>query len=132
MTVRVALIVGSLRKGSSSRAIGMALFGRKGVALQPVEQRAAVARDHVELRAVHMGVDEPRQDQPAAVIDALPAGVRTAIRHRVHRSRGERVDDSAVLDHQPVVGAPAQAVRTNAQANGNKRWRRGKGVIRRL
>ena len=39
MTVRVALIVGSLRKGSYSRAIGMALkaLAEPGLEIEPVE-----------------------------------------------------------------------------------------------
>ncbi len=93
------------------RRVGISLLGGEGIALQPVEQGAAVARDHIELRAVHMGVDEAGQDQPAAVVDALPARVGLA----VHRARRLRIDDAAVLDQQPVVGPPAHTGRVGGR-----------------
>ncbi len=80
------------------RRVGVARLGREGVRRQPVEQLGAVARDHVELRAVHVGVDEAGQDQPAAVVVALP----------VFAGRlGLDGDDAAAFDQQPVVGAEA-------------------------
>ena len=52
-------------------AVGeLALFGKRE-ALQPVEQLRAMAGDHIDLRVVHMGIDEARHDQMAApVFDA--------------------------------------------------------------
>ncbi len=54
-------------------------------------------RDHVELRAVHMAVDEARQDQAAAVVDARPAcaGIISL----------DPGDAAVGADQQPMVGA---------------------------
>ena len=91
-----------LRADPRALRIGEALLGRKGVRLEPVEQLFAVARDHVELRHVDVGVDEAGQDQPAGVVVALVA--------RVGRI-GLRADDPAGVDQQPVVGAEAHGGR---------------------
>jgi hypothetical protein len=80
------------------RRLGMARLGGKGVRRQPLEQLGAVARDHVELRAVHVGVDEAGQDPAAGVLPPRPALAR-----RLGLDRG----DAPVLDQQPVVGPPA-------------------------
>ena len=80
--------------------IGMARLGREGVALEPVEQLGAVRGDHVELHAVHVGVDQARRQQAAAVVLARPVG---AWRLRTRQHTG----DAAVVDQQPVVGAVA-------------------------
>ncbi len=45
----------------------------KGVALEPFEELLAVGSNDVDLRIVHVRVDEPRQDQLARVIDELRA-----------------------------------------------------------
>jgi hypothetical protein len=62
-------------RGAGRATAGSAgALGREGVAVQPVQQLGAVAGDDVELRAVHMGVDEARQQQPAALVVALQPG----------------------------------------------------------
>ncbi len=48
----------------------------EGVFLQPVEQLGAVAGDHLGLRQMQVEVDQPRQDQLAAVV--VDRGVRRA------------------------------------------------------
>ena len=86
------------RGGLGVRRLGVARLGREGVRRQPVEQLAAVARDDVDLRAVHVRVDEARQDQPAAWswrAQPSPGGF------------GLHGDDAAALGEQPVVGAKA-------------------------
>jgi hypothetical protein len=57
------------------RGIGMPRFGGEGVALEPVEQFGAVARDDIELGAVDVAVDEAGQQQPATMIVAHPARI---------------------------------------------------------
>ena len=56
--------------------VGVAQLGGEGVGLQPVQQAGAPAADHVQLRAVHVGVDEARHQQAAAVVHTLPVGAR--------------------------------------------------------
>ncbi len=81
--------------------VGHPLLGREGVRGKPVEQLRAPGTEHVDLRAVDVGVDEARQHEAAAVVDTLPAGAGVG-----HLG----TDDAAVLDQQPVIGAPAHAV----------------------
>jgi hypothetical protein len=50
------------------RAICERDFGRKSVAIEPIEQLRAVARNHVDLRIMHMRVDESRHQNLAALI----------------------------------------------------------------
>jgi xanthine dehydrogenase small subunit len=85
-------------RGLGVCGIGVARLGREGVRRQPVEQLAAVAGDDVDLRAVHVGVDEAGQDEPAAVIVALPA---------LPGRLGLHGDDPAAFGEQPVIGAKA-------------------------
>ena len=68
------------------RAVGVARLGGKGVRRQPVEQLAAVAGDDVDLRAVHVAVDEARHDRVPAPIDDLGvrAGHLTSLLVRTH------------------------------------------------
>ena len=84
---------------SACAGVGVARLGREGVRRQPVEQLAAVAGDDVDLRAVHVGVDEARQDEAAArgrdAASLRPGG------SALHG------DDAAALGEQPVVGAKA-------------------------
>jgi hypothetical protein len=95
---------GKRRAGRRHRRVGMGALGREGVALQPVQQFGAVAGDDVQLRAVHMGVDEARQQQPAALVIALPARPGRLI-------TGLHAGDAAVVaDQQPVVGPPAHVL----------------------
>ena len=102
--VRQQRVEEQLGPGGGHRRIGVAHLGREGVGLQPVEQLGAVAGDDVELRAVHMGVDEAGHQQPAAlVLDRPDRGVRREGRGRLDTG------DAPGLDQQPVVGPPAHA-----------------------
>ncbi len=80
--------------------VGVARFGREGVALQPVEQRRTEGGDDIELRRVHMGIDEARHHQMAAPVLPRPARVGGLVGgpHRMH---------PALLDQQPAVGLEA-------------------------
>jgi len=78
---------------------------------QPVQQLGAVARNHVELRAVHVAVDEARQDQSAAMVVLRPRVVGN-LRTRLHRN------DLAAVDQQPVVGPKANGRRVTAPQSG--------------
>ena len=86
------------RRGLGMAGVGMARLGGKGVRRQPVEQLAAVAGDDVELRAVHVRVDEAGHDEAARVLVALPA---------VAGRLGLDAGDAAALDQQPMAGAEA-------------------------
>ncbi len=64
----------------ASHATGIVHVGQPGLlrqrtALEPVEQRHAERADHAHLREVHVGVDEPRQDEARGQVDHLLAGV---------------------------------------------------------
>ena len=99
------------RAGVRVRRVGMPLLGRKGVGVEPIQQPAAVAGDRVELRAVHMGVDEARQHQAAAVVVPGPTvvgGLAALL----------GTDDAATLDQQPVVGAQAHRARFGRSPSG--------------
>ena len=76
------------------------LLGQRAL-LQPVEQRHAEPADGPDLGEVHVGVDEPGQDQPAPQVHDLVGAVVLV---------GERLagDDHAVLDDQGQVGALPQ------------------------
>lgn len=86
--------------------IGVAPLGREGVGVEPVQQGRAETGDHVELRAMHMRVDEAGHDQAAAVVlhrgglpglvQSLPAGL-----HRHHTSG---------LDQHRMVRTPAHTL----------------------
>ena len=79
--------------------IGMARLSREGVGVEPVEQLGAPGRDHIDLRAVHMGVDEAWQQQAATVVELQPV---------VAGRLGLHCGDAAVgVDQQPVCRAPA-------------------------
>ncbi len=86
------------RTGLGLRRIGHAHFGREGVGVEPVQQLCAPGADDVELRAVHMAVDEAGQDQLALVVDGAPVGTGRV---------GLRADDAPVFDEQPMVGPKA-------------------------
>ncbi len=48
-------------------------LGRKGVVVQPIQQLPPIGGDDVDLRVMHVGVDEARHDQLAAmVIQRIP------------------------------------------------------------
>jgi hypothetical protein len=80
------------------RNVGVARFGRKGMRRQPVEQLGAVAGDDVDLRAVHVRVDEAGQHEPAAVVVPFPA---------LAGRFGLDAGDAAGIDQQPVIRAKA-------------------------
>jgi len=104
-------------RGRLARMQRVAVFGLggEGVGGEPVEQLGAVARDHVDLRAVDVRVDEAGQHQPAAVVDALPA-----LGRRLDLCAG---DASFVVDQQPVVRAKAHRGRVDVAP------RRGGGEV---
>jgi hypothetical protein len=68
--------------------------------LEPVEQRHAERADHAHLGEMHVGVDEPRQDEARGQVDHLLAGVATP-------QLGERSarGDDAVAHQQCVCRA---------------------------
>ena len=76
-------------------------LGREGVARQPVEQLGAVARDHRELRVVHVAVDEARREHRAArqALDRRAFGQAPE-----HLPRRTGVGDLPVRDHDHAVG----------------------------
>ena len=90
------------RANGANGRVGIAQLGRKGVSLEPVQQLGAVAGNHLQLRHVHMGVDEARHQQLAAVVVLRPGGVG---------GFGLHAGDAAVVHQQPVVRPPAQAGR---------------------
>lgn len=100
--VREQRIEKSMRTRRRHLRVGIGAFGRERVGVEPVEQLGAIARDHVELRAVHMRVDEARQNEPAAMIGAGPRRIGVLF-------CGLRALDAAAFDEQPVVGSPAHA-----------------------
>ncbi len=89
------------RRGSLGvGALGELLLLGKGVALEPVQQLGAVARDDIDLGEVRVDVDEAGDHQvPAPVVDD---DVRTKGRQEM-RSRRDRVDHP-VAHHEDPVG----------------------------
>ena len=87
------------RRGLRESRVGVPGLGRKGVALKPVQQLGAPGGDHVELRAVDMGVDETRHQQLAAAVELEPVVAR---RLGLHRS-----DPASGVDQQPMRRTPA-------------------------
>ena len=83
--------------------VGIALLGREGVGVEPVQQGGAKAGDHVQLRAVHMGVDEARHQQAAAMV-LLRHGLPASGHRLVGRLHGV---DAAIFDQDQVIRAPA-------------------------
>ena len=98
-------------RGLGMRRLAVQRFGRVGVRLEPVEQLGAVAGDHVELRAVHMGVDEAGQHQPAAMVDALPV---------VAGRLGLEAGDAVALDQQPMRRAEPNGGRVRLTPGGRR------------
>ena len=95
----------TLRAQVRHLGVGVALFGGEGVGVEPVEQGGAKAGDHVELRTVHMGVDEAGHQQATPVVflgDMLPAWGHS-LGGRLHGV------DAAVFDEDEVIRAPAHA-----------------------
>ena len=78
--------------------IGEAELGGEGVALEPFHQPRAVRRDHVDLRVVHVRVDEAGHDEATAAIDE-----RYPVRH-ARIACGSQPGDVPVLDQQHAVG----------------------------
>ena len=87
------------RRGLRESRVGVPGLGRKGVALKPVQELGAPGGDHVELRAVDVGVDETRHQQLAAAVELEPVVAR---RLGLHRS-----DPASGVDQQPMRRAPA-------------------------
>ena len=79
--------------------VGEPLLLDEGVFLQPVEQLGAVARDHLGLRQVDVGVDQPRQDQVACMV----VDRRIFRQLAEHRARIAQCCDPAVLDQHDAV-----------------------------
>jgi hypothetical protein len=91
-------------RGLRVRRLVVAGLGGIGVRRQPVEQLGSVARHDVDLRAVHVRVDEAGQDEAAGVV--VPLEFRT-------RRLGLHRDDALAFDEQPVAGPPAQRRRVD-------------------
>ena len=87
------------RRGLRESRVGVPGLGRKGVALKPVQELGAPGGDHVELRAVDVGVDETRHQQLAAAVELEPVVSRG---FGLHRS-----DPASGVDQQPMRRAPA-------------------------
>ena len=79
--------------------IGEGALRREGVVVEPVEQLPAIGGDHVDLRIMHMGIDEARQDQLAAVI--VQRVLRGARFQDVRR--GPNRGDAAIDDLEAAV-----------------------------
>ncbi len=84
------------------RLVGESHLSRKCVSMQPVEQLFAVGCDNVDLRIVHVAVNEPRHDQFArAVLDVRIAG------QRPHEFAGlAEFSNQTVFDNQQPVLEP--------------------------
>ena len=107
------------RRLRAAAASAWRALGREGVGVEPVEQLGAVAGDHVELRAVHMGVDEAGHHQPAAVVERS-----STIASGTSRCAA---GDAAVLDQQPVVGVEAHRAGVSTESKpGRRRSRAGR------
>jgi xanthine dehydrogenase small subunit len=93
-------------------------LGGKGVRRQPVEQFGAEARDDVDLRAVHVGVDEAGQDEATGVVVARPAlsrrvgldGDDAGRRRRAASGRGE--SEPPAESTSPHAGSPLKSSRS--------------------
>ena len=80
------------RRNSSATASAYASVGQLGLLgqrapVQPVQQRHAQPADGPDLRVVHVGVDEPGQQQPAAQVDDVLVRVLGAAPRRTARGR---------------------------------------------
>ena len=84
--------------------IGEGALRREGVVVEPVQQLPAVGGDDVDLRVMHVGVDEARQDQLAAVVvQRVPRGARFQDVRRVAKRGDAAIDDlqAAVVEILP-------------------------------
>ena len=79
--------------------LGESALLRKGKALKPVEQLAAMAGNHIDLREVDMGVDETGYHQRAATV--MHRDIRPEQRQERH-GRAEPLD-AAIADQQHAV-----------------------------
>ena len=83
--------------------VGKAHFLGEGVAVQPVDQPFAPRGDDGGLRVMHMGVDEARRDEMAAVIGDLCGGMGGF--QRICFADGA---DTACLDQHGAMGDMAR------------------------
>ena len=93
------LVEEKLRRRARIDGIGKALFGREGIALEPVEQITAAGTDDIGLRIVNVRIDEARQDESLAMLDdaQLPR-----VRQQFG-SRSNRLDMGARNDQRPLL-----------------------------
>ena len=102
-------------RNSAATASAYAVLGQlrllgQRAPLQPVEQRHAQSGDHPDLRVVHMGVDQARQEQALAKVDHLV--LRVGPGHVRVRAAG---DDHAVADHDGGVGLDCEGARPDGE-----------------
>ena len=107
---------------SAWSASRVARLGGEGVRRQPVEQLAAVAGDDVDLRAVHVGVDEARQDQAAAVVVARASRRRAARPARRRCGRPRRAASGPGESAPPSTRRRPRPARRRSRA-GRRGWR---------
>ena len=80
--------------------LGELLLLDESVLVQPLHQLRAIGGDHLRLRHVDMGVDEPRRDQMRAMISNCGAGRQR--RQQLCRFAGS-LDQAVFDDEQPVL-----------------------------
>ena len=79
--------------------IAKARLDRIGITVQPVEQLLAVGRDDIELRAMHVTVNETGDDELAGQLGQLHIFGQSGQKARSITSLG----DVAILDNQHTV-----------------------------
>ena len=94
-----ALIEKQLRNFTRMIDIGKLLLGRKGVAVQPIDQLLAIGTDDLRLRVVHVQVDEARQDQGIGVSGDRRPGFERILQSGIC---AERLDAPVLNHHQRV------------------------------
>lgn len=79
-------------------------LGRKGMVFEPGQQPISRRSDDIELRKVHMGIDEPRRNEPAPMIvfDLLAWSRRS---NRAYRAR-------LLIDFDHLIGFNVRIMRT--------------------
>src|SRR5258708_1811313 len=94
------------------RGIGHASFFGQSVKLQPVEESAAEAAGHSQLRKVDMGIDEPWQQAAAAHIAHRDIAMQLMDRVKI-----PALDDPAAFNQQAAVFVKGKLFRREAVKN---------------
>jgi hypothetical protein len=99
--VAQVLLQEGARNAARIGAIGELQLGRKGVALEPVEELGAVTRDHRRLWEMHVGVDEARGDQ--RILAEVP-DLRAGRQQRADARRRSEMGDAPILHGHDRIG----------------------------